>query len=188
MSKSICGLKYFFLKVFPLLLHSILVYHPGHKHNSGDFMEILRACAFQQIKYLKLCPLLQFLCRFQKHFEMNILERKCLYFDSNFTEICPWGSNCHFFSNGSRNHVMAWRLNNDDSSPPGQNGRLFVDDIFRCIFVNEMFCILIKISLKFVPKGPTDNNPPLVQIMAWCWIGDKPLSEPMLTSFTGAYM
>ena len=24
------------------------------------------------------------------------------------------------------------------------------------------FCILIKISLKFVPKGPTDNNPALV--------------------------
>ena len=26
-------------------------------------------------------------------------------------------------------------------------------------FVNENFCILIKISLKFVPKGPNDNNP-----------------------------
>ena len=36
------------------------------------------------------------------------------------------------------------------------------DDIFKCIFVNEKFCILIKISLKFVPKGPFDNNPPLV--------------------------
>ena len=37
-----------------------------------------------------------------------------------------------------------------NSSPPGQNGRHFADDIFRCIFVNGMFCILIKISLKFV--------------------------------------
>ena len=37
---------------------------------------------------------------------------------------------------------------------------------FRCIFRNEKFCILIKISLKFVPKGPTDNNPALVLIMA----------------------
>ena len=37
------------------------------------------------------------------------------------------------------------------------------EDIFRCIFVNEKFCILmIKISLKFVPKGPIDNNPALV--------------------------
>ena len=28
-----------------------------------------------------------------------------------------------------------------------------------CIFVNEKFCIFIKISQKFVPKGPIDNNP-----------------------------
>ena len=49
-----------------------------------------------------------------------------------------------------------------NSSPPGQNGRHFTDDIFRCIFVNEKFCILIKISLKFVPNGPTDNKPALV--------------------------
>ena len=75
-----------------------------------------------------------------------------------------------------------------NSSPPGQNGRLFADDIFRCIFVNENFCILINISLKFVPKGPIDNNPALVQIMAWRRIGDKPLSEPVLTRFTDTYM
>ena len=49
-----------------------------------------------------------------------------------------------------------------NSTPPGQNGRHFVDDILWCIFVNEKFCILIKISLKFVPKGPIDNNPALV--------------------------
>ena len=39
---------------------------------------------------------------------------------------------------------------------------IFADDIFRCIFVNEKFCILIKILPKFVPKGPIDNNPALV--------------------------
>ena len=58
---------------------------------------------------------------------------------------------------------------------------------FRCIFVKEKFCILIKISLKFVPKGWIDN-PKLVQIMVWCRIGDKPLSEPMLTRFTDTFM
>ena len=26
----------------------------------------------------------------------------------------------------------------------------------------------IQISLKFVPEGPMDNNPALIQIMAWC--------------------
>ena len=48
---------------------------------------------------------------------------------------------------------------NFNSSAPGQNGHRFADDSFRCIFVNEKFCILIEISLKFVPKGPIDNNP-----------------------------
>ena len=75
-----------------------------------------------------------------------------------------------------------------DSPPPGQKGRHFAEDIFRCIFVHEKFYILIKISLKFVPKGPIDNNPPLVQLMAWHRIGNKPLSEPMLTRFIDAYM
>ena len=74
------------------------------------------------------------------------------------------------------------------SSPPGQNGHPIEKDIFRCIVVNEKFCILIKISLKFVPKNSTDYNPALVQIMAWRRIGDKPLSEPMLTRLTDAYM
>ena len=44
----------------------------------------------------------------------------------------------------------------------GQNGRQFAGDMFRCIFVNKKFYILIKISLKFVPKGPIDNNTALV--------------------------
>ena len=59
------------------------------------------------------------------------------------------------------------------SSPPGQNGRHFTDDGSKCIFVNEKFCILIIISLKFLPKGPIDKNPALVQIIAWHRIGDK---------------
>ena len=49
-----------------------------------------------------------------------------------------------------------------NSSPPGENGRLFADNILRCIFMNEKFCISTKISLKFVPKGPVDSNPALV--------------------------
>ena len=48
------------------------------------------------------------------------------------------------------------------SSLPGQNGRHSKDDIFICIFMNEMICIMIKISLKFIPKGPIDNIPALV--------------------------
>ena len=75
-----------------------------------------------------------------------------------------------------------------NSFPPGQNGRHFADDISRCIFVNEKFCILIKVSLKFVAKIPIDNNTALVQIMAWRRAGDKPLSEPIPAQFTDAYL
>ena len=37
-------------------------------------------------------------------------------------------------------------------------------------------------------RGPIDNNSVLFWIMAWRRRGDKPLSEPMLTRFTDAYM
>ena len=65
---------------------------------------------------------------------------------------------------------------------PSQDGRHFPDDIFRCIVLNENTWIAINISLSFVPKGPIDNIPALVQIMAWRRSGDKPLSEPMMVS------
>ena len=35
-------------------------------------------------------------------------------------------------------------------------------DIFKCNFLNEKFCILIEISLKFVPSGLIDNKLALV--------------------------
>ena len=54
-----------------------------------------------------------------------------------------------------------------------------MDDTFKCIFLNENIRILIKISLKFAPKGLMNNIPAMVLIMAWRWPGDKPLSEPM---------
>ena len=65
---------------------------------------------------------------------------------------------------------------------PRQNGRHFADDIFKCIFLNENVWILIKFSLNFVTKGPINNIPVLVPIMAWHRPGDKPLSEPMMVS------
>ena len=65
---------------------------------------------------------------------------------------------------------------------PRQNGRRFADDTFKHIFLNENVRISIKISLKFVPKGPINNIPALVQIMACRRSGDKPISEPMMVS------
>ena len=63
---------------------------------------------------------------------------------------------------------------------PTQDGRYFTDGVLKCIFLNENVWISLKIPLKFVPMGPINNIPALVQIMAWRRPGDKPLSEPML--------
>ena len=82
------------------------------------------------------------------------------------------------------NRHLKSHLQNGDRSVntlrPRQNGCHFPNDLFKCIFLNENVWILIKISLKFVHKGPISNNPALVQIMAWRRPGDKPLSEPRM--------
>ena len=65
---------------------------------------------------------------------------------------------------------------------PRQKGRHFTDDVFKCIFLNENVRILLKISQKFVPEGPINNIPSLVQVMAWRRPGDKQLSEQMMLS------
>ena len=54
-----------------------------------------------------------------------------------------------------------------------QNGRHFTDVIFKHIFLNENVQILNTIWLKFIPKGPIDNNPALAQIMDWRQTGNK---------------
>ena len=56
------------------------------------------------------------------------------------------------------------------------------------MFLNENLWISIKIPLKFVPKGPINNIPALVQVIAWRRPGDKQLSDPMMVKFTDAYM
>ena len=74
------------------------------------------------------------------------------------------------------------RWQNINTLRPRQNGRRFADDTFKRIFLNENVRISIEISLKFVLKGPINNIPALVQIMAWRRSGDKPLSEPVMVS------
>ena len=66
-----------------------------------------------------------------------------------------------------------------NSLRPRQDCRHFQDGIFKYVFLNEYVKSSNNVSL-FVPKGPIDNIPALVQIMAWRRPGDKPLSEPMM--------
>ena len=79
-------------------------------------------------------------------------------------------------------YMVVWYIFKINTLRPRQNGRHFADDTFKCIFLNENVWILLQISLKFVPKGPINNIPALVQIMAWRRPGDKPLSELRMES------
>ena len=65
---------------------------------------------------------------------------------------------------GPSNLITKMAIN---SLRPRQNRCHFADNIFKCNFLNENVWIPMKISLKFVPKGPIDNIPALVQIIAW---------------------
>ena len=58
---------------------------------------------------------------------------------------------------------------------PGPFGGKMADEICKSIFFNENIWISIKISLKFVPRGPIHNNSALIQVMVWRRTGDKPL-------------
>ena len=59
-----------------------------------------------------------------------------------------------------------------DTLRPRRSDRHFVDDTFKCIFLNDKIWFYIKLSLNLVQA--------LVQIMAWRRPSDKPLSEPMM--------
>ena len=56
---------------------------------------------------------------------------------------------------------------------PRPNGHHVLDNIFECIFLNERVLNSIQVSLQYVPKGPNNNIPALVQIMAWRRPGDS---------------
>ena len=51
--------------------------------------------------------------------------------------------------------------------------------------MSELFQF-IEISLKFVLNDPNGNKLTLVQVMAWCRTGNKPLSESMMTRLNDA--
>ena len=54
-----------------------------------------------------------------------------------------------------------------------ENDQHFAGNIFKYILLNENYCILIKMLLKFVHQIQVDNKSALVQVMAWCWTADE---------------
>ena len=86
-----------------------------------------------------------------------------------------WQNNCQTLE--MQKHIfLKYSVCKVNTLRPKQSGHHFADSTFKCIFLKENLPILIKISLKFVPRGPIHNNPALVQIIAWHQPGIKPLS------------
>ena len=110
------------------------------------------------------------------------------YFDLNFTEVCFHGCTWQYvtFDSGNGFALNRRRSISQPMVTPTHAvilthwGQDEIDAICNCIFLNENVSISIKISLKFILKGPTNNIPTLVQIMVWRRPGAKPLSEPMM--------
>ena len=75
-----------------------------------------------------------------------------------------------------------------DTLKPRQNDLHFADGIVKYIFFNENVWTTIEFLLKLVPKDGITNKSALVQMMAWHWIGNTPLSEPKVTHFNDAFM
>ena len=117
-------------------------------------------------------------------------EQKCAHFCSE-SSILGYGTGAfwdlwirsiHFLQNTQINIIIPAAELTLNSLRLRQNGCHFPDDILKCIFLDENVWISIKISFKFVPNGPINNISALVEIMAWRWPGEKPLSEPMMVS------
>ena len=66
---------------------------------------------------------------------------------------------------------------------PEQNGLHFVDDTFKCIFMNENFCTLIQFSLRFVPNDAIDSMSVLFQVMTWYQKTTSPWWRHLMETF-----
>ena len=114
------------------------------------------------------------------------LKRKCRHFDEILITGCT--GSCHF-DNFQCSQWWKFHQNEDISVSvlmPEQNSCQFVDNC-KWISVKENWCIFIKFSLKLIIRGPIDNKT-FYQVMAWQWICNKTLPEPMMTQLTDTWM
>ena len=77
--------------------------------------------------------------------------------------------------------VKLWSWDSINSSPPGWNGSHFADNIFKCIFY-ENVRISLMISQKFVLKVLINSIWTLLQMRAWRRLGHKLLSGTLMVS------
>ena len=74
-----------------------------------------------------------------------------------------------------------YKYSSSNTNTNTQWGRYKIAAILQKTYSNSLYCkksvSFIQISLKIVSKGPIYNKPALVQIMAWRWVDNKPLSD-----------
>ena len=153
--------------------HNFLLSPAGQ--NGCHFVDDIFKCMFMNEKF---CILIWISMKFASKGSIDN-KSSLVQATSQYLKQCWNSSLTHICSNRGR-YVITWRLN--------QNGCHFADDIFRSNSLYEICCILIQISLKFVPKGPISNKPALVKIIAPNQTGNKPLSEPVIVQFVDACM
>ena len=120
-------------------------------------------------------------------YSSNKIRQGCLYTKYRSAATCGVVEIVvYFFSSaiprGSGNHTLTGSVGDQWHESRNKMVVTLADGPFKYKFINTNVLISIKISLKFVPRGPINNIPALVQIMAWYRPGDKPLSEPMMVS------
>ena len=118
---------------------------------------------------------------------MNRLVMKDIFLVLSAQIFCSNGNKetyTHIPPHWSRNILQraVWLATKKNTLRPRQNVHHFADDTLKRISLNKNYTITIEISLNSVPKRPINNVPSLVQIMAWCRPGGKPLSEPMVVT------
>ena len=75
-------------------------------------------------------------------------------------------------------HICVIRLQWVSTLRPRHNGHHYLDDIFKCIlFYENVWIFIFKSNWQYVS---------IVQIMAWCRTGDKPIAEPIMVYFSDA--
>ena len=70
-----------------------------------------------------------------------------------------------------------------DTLTPEQNVRQFAQDIFKIIFLNQIFFNYDSNSMKFVSAGENWQEFSFGSGVAWYWIGDEPLTDLMIIKF-----
>ena len=120
-----------------------------------------------QLHYLNLCwNIVNWTLR--NRFQWNVNQNSNIFIEENMFEnvICRWWPFC--LGPNVLNH----------QSLDGHHTEWVVAN-FKTIFLNENIWVLLQILLNIMKFDYFHDKSALVYMMAWCWICNKPQSQPM---------